>query len=245
MLEINYKIDFNPSKENLFEIEQWLIDEENKTKLGFYCSWGDIQNSFDKNQLVVLLEDEIAIGFITYSIYEVVVTIWIAEIKPNRKKRGLGHLFLNEFSKVLKKKRRKIIELYCSPISSEKIWRKLNFKNFPPLPHETRIWMYRTLVPSLENTKEENQLTEVIELWEAEPYQISNQKPRWIWEISYKNNSNKLSLPIIKAAYYKWQLCWRIGDTILFKNSIDRFTNSKIEYGNFLIITELHQNRIV
>lgn len=235
----NYKIDFNPTKENLLEIEKWLIEEENKTKEGFYCNWPSIHDSFDKKQIVALLENGIAIGFMTYSIYELIVTIWITEIKPEKRKLGLGGFLLDEFTKTLLKKRIIAAKLYCSPISSEKIWRKLNFKNYPLFPSEKRIWMYRTFLPFLNSIKDSDQLTEVIQLWEGESYEVINTKPKWVWEISYQKNSRKLSLPIIHPVYYKWQLCWKIGDNIFFKDRIENFNQTKILYGDFVIIREL------
>lgn len=46
-----FEINTNPTKENLNKIKTWLIDENRKSKQGFYCNWNVIEKSFEKKRI--------------------------------------------------------------------------------------------------------------------------------------------------------------------------------------------------
>ncbi len=37
--DIEYKISFNPTEEQITEVEKWLIEEKKTSDEGFYCNW--------------------------------------------------------------------------------------------------------------------------------------------------------------------------------------------------------------
>ena len=45
---------FAPPKDQLDEIERWLIEEDNLKGEGFYCNWEIIASSFDKKNLATV-----------------------------------------------------------------------------------------------------------------------------------------------------------------------------------------------
>lgn len=53
-----------PTKENLKEIENWLIDEKNKYNTGFYCNWKKINTHFEEGYLYCFSEKNKLIGFV-------------------------------------------------------------------------------------------------------------------------------------------------------------------------------------
>ena len=236
---MSYNIIFNPTVEHLEELECWLKAEEVDTNDGFYCNWPIILKSFEKKDLVILEYQKLAIGLLVYTVAELTVKIDIAEIKPDFRGRGLGKFFVDGFFEVIAKRGILVAELYCKPINSESIWKKLSFLNFPKFPNESKIMMYRVLVPASKPEENLSSAAEVIELWNDEPYLAMNQNPVWQWGIKYKLNSQELSLPIIHPACYEWQICWRTDQEIHVKDKIKRFDKAKIEYGNFIIIKEL------
>lgn len=236
---MSYNIIFNPTVDHLQELECWLKAEEVETNEGFYCNWHIIRNSFEKNDLVILEYHNLAIGLLVYTVSELTVKIDIAEIKPDFRGRGLGRFFVDGFLDVMAKRNILVAELYCKPLAAEPIWKKLSFLNFPKFPNESRVRMYRVLVPALKPEQHLNNSDGLIELWNDEPYLAMNQPPVWQWVIKYKPNSQELLYPIIHPASYEWQICWRTGAEIFFTNRIKRFDKVKIEYGNFIIIKEL------
>ncbi len=130
-----------------------------------------------------------------------------------------------------------LTELYCEPKSSELIWKGLDFFNFPILPHDNgKIRMYKPLVCRLE-TKETNQIDEVIELWDYGTH-VNEQirPPKWVWNI----NSSKLKNPIIQPAFYDWQIRWRKGNKIIESCKVKNFDSiASKNCGDFVIIKEL------
>jgi hypothetical protein len=84
-----------------------------------------------------------------------------------------------------------VAQLFCSPASSEKIWRRIGFANFPDeVIKESRKYLYQILVETSELYIEEQE-TELIELWDFEDYQDAF-PPKWRWEVKRTVNSTKL-----------------------------------------------------
>ena len=235
---MNYETNFNPTEKHLSQLEKWLIDELNKTGIGFYKNWNIITKSFDKNELVVLTENDFAIGFLVYNIYEVIIEIDIAELNPNYRNKGLGRKLIEDTLSEFKKNGVMVCELFCSPENSEPIWKSLGFENFPDFPHDSKIRMFKPLVPSL-TISEPNEMNERIELWNMEPYLAEKNIPEWTWNITFKENSRELIKPIIHPANYDWQLSWKKGTETKFKNKVKRYNSDRIEFGNFIVIKAL------
>ena len=103
---MNFKINFNPTKKHLSQIEIWLIDEKNKTGNGFYNNWNIISEAFSRNELVVLIEKDIdiAVGFLVFEINEVIIEIVIMELNSKYRNKGLARRLVEDIFSKFKKK---------------------------------------------------------------------------------------------------------------------------------------------
>jgi len=235
---MNYETNFKPTEKHLSQIEKWLIDELNKTGIGFYNNWNIIAKAFDKNELVVLTENDSAIGFLVYNIYEIITKIDIAELNPDYRNKGLGRKLVEDTLSEFKKNGMMVCELFCSPENSEPIWKNLGFQNFPDFPYNSKIRMFKALVPSLK-ISESNEKNERIELWNMEPHLAERNNPEWTWNITFKENSRELIEPIIYPAHYDWQLSWKTETETKFENKVKRYNSDRIEFGSFIVIKTL------
>ncbi|PNW27231.1 GNAT family N-acetyltransferase [Formosa algae] len=235
---MNYETKFKPSKIHLSQIEKWLIEELNETEIGFYNNWNRISKAFLNNNLIVITENDFAIGFLVYKTYEVIIEIDITELKPNYRNKGFGRKLIEDTLSEFKKNGMMICELFCSPKNSEPIWKSLGFENFPDFGYDSKIRMFKTLVPTLK-TSELNERNERIELWNMEPHLAERNNPEWTWNLNFKDNSRELIKPIIYPANYNWQLSWKTGTETKFKNQIKRYNSDRIEFGNFIVIKAL------
>jgi predicted GNAT family acetyltransferase len=235
---MNLKVLPNPTLQHLEEIKKWLQKEDNLSNEGFFCQMNTIENSFRKNRLIVITKDDVAIGFLTYYYSDHIVNIEIAEVKPSERKNGIGKLLLQgSFDRFIKDEVL-AAQLFCAPASSEKIWKRMGFNNFPyEIIKESRIYLYQILVKTAEFCTHDNE-TELIELWDSEDYQ--NQfSPRWRWEVKRKRKSNKLIKPIIHPCSDEWSVAHKIGSGIREKRIMKYFDKRKHDGGYFLIVTEL------
>ncbi len=230
---------FTPIEKHISEIEKWLIEEKNKTGRGFYWDLKSIKKAVEDNKIAVLTKDNYAIGFITYSINELVATIEIAEIKPCCRKKGFARKLVNDCLDYFRNNGAIVTELYCAPKSSELIWKKLDFLNYPPLEHNNdKICMYKPLVDILE-TRNNNLSDELIELWDYGTHVNElNRPPKWTWHI----NDSKLEKPIIQPSDKDWQIRWQKGGKTIECCKVKNFNSLVNRYrADFLIIKQLKQ----
>ncbi len=238
MNQMNYNIITQPSKDHLAEIKEWLLDEDNNTGEGFFCDWRIIENSFHKNKLIVLTENNLSIGFLNFEISDRVVDIVIAEIKPEKRGLGNGKILIEKSIQWFKQKGVFVLELYCSPISSEIIWKKLGFKNFPNgIIKSSSIYLYQIIVNTAK-LYSDNDNIEVIEMWGFEDYR-DEVEANWKWEVIRKNKSNELLNPIIYPCAGEWSVSHRKGSKIQEKNIMKYFDKKRHDGGYFLIISKL------
>ncbi len=235
MLKTVYNLEletiFNPQQKHLCEIEEWLEKEDLETNTGFYDNWNSITYSFERNQFIVITENNLAIGFLTYSISDFRVVINIAEIKPDKRKKGIGNRLVDDCLRFFSEKGFFVAELYCVPIESEKIWKKLGFNNFPiGIKKDSKVWLYKVLIP-IEPELKGDYFTETIEL-------VSNTNI-WTWKIKRKNATNQLEKPIICPSNNEWQLIWKNCHEVIDQSVVKRFNRNGVDYGDFVIITEL------
>lgn len=230
------KIINNPTENQLSQIKEWLINEIEDTGEGFYNNWDTIEKSFNENKLIVLKNnEEFPIGFIVFNKEPLTIEIIIASIKLSERKKGFGRKMVNQFLEYYKSEGALVSFLDCSPASTERIWKKLNFINYPDnIYSQYRNRMYKVLVPVLKPTSKLELVDETIELWEKRPY--VDVKSKWIWKLDFISNSRKLKKPIIHPANYHWQLRWKKG-TFVKTDKIDFF--NQIDYTNFIIIQDL------
>lgn len=240
---MKYQVTFNPTPRDLDEIKGWLIAEERIYNSGFYCNWDIIENAFHDSELAVIRDSDSTIGFLVFTKYDLVVKIDIAEIKPDFRKNNFGKVLINHCLQKFKKDNFVAAELYCEPKSSEKFWRRLGFKNFPDMPStNSQIKMYQELVPTLDH-QNSSRKKDLIELWDQEPIIACNRSAKWVWELQFQGNTNKLIKPIIHPAHFDWQICWKQQNKIIVENKVKRFKTADIEFGYFIIINELPRNK--
>ena len=214
----SYQVTNSPTIKQVDEIEKWLIVERKKSGDGFYCNWETIKFSYVKNELVTISKNNKAIGFATWRLTsEKTARIEIVEVKPTYRKKGIGKKITTELFNFLKLKNIFVIDLQCSPVTSEPIWKRLGFLEFPDPPENYNFSLSanKTLYTILTNHLHTNstQVTnETIELWNNEPYtKNENTPPTYIWNIEFIDGTRKLLKPIIHPAYYEWRMRWRIS----------------------------------
>lgn len=229
------KLDLNPTEKHLSNIEDWLIEEWNNSKNGFYSNWTMITNAFADNRLSIISEKNFAIGFVVYRINNLIATIDIAEVKPSHRNKGIGEEMISKKLENFKSLGILVTQLFCSPEKSESFWKKANFYNFPKIRNLSKDWMYKSLVPTINNSKKINS-DETIELWNEEPHEAGKLNPKWIWNLNFKSNSRELIKPIIFPVFHDWQICWKKGGKIVEIDKVKYYRNNGILFGNFIVI---------
>lgn len=142
-----------PNKRHLDKIENWLIEEWGTQRKGSYSDWEMIWEAFREKRLNVITENGYAIGFIVYRIHDLIAEIEIIEIKPIERKKGFAKKLIKETLDFFKSESILAVKLFCSPPSSESFWRHIGFLNFPDFPHQSKTYMYKTLVKALKTSK--------------------------------------------------------------------------------------------
>ena len=238
------KVKFTPSQDDITEIENWLIAENKSLREGFYCNWSVIFESYKNKKLGVLLSEQKAIGFITWSERDKVTKIEIAEIKPELRKKGYGRYLVEQLFQKLLKRGVAVLDLHCQPAKSEAFWKRLGFVRFPDVKDferensEKGRYLYRIMIPHLKPTK--SLLSkEAINLWRVEPVLATREPARWKWHPKFQKGTRKLMLPIIFPAKRDWQISWSKNDHSIKNNKIKRFGSDCIDFGKFIIINEL------
>lgn len=246
MIDINrkYIINFSPADHHISEIKKWLIDEERKTRKGFYCNWEIIKSSYVKGQLITISHRNRTIGFATfYSNTEKTIKIEIAEIKPSYRKKGAGKKLTAELLKHFKDKGVVVAYLQCAPETSEPIWKKLGFIEYPDPPENYNFnasgnkQLFQILTPHI-NPNNLGESNERIELWNDEPYRTGDTEPTYVWHLEFIPNTRKLKTPIIHPAHYEWRIRWTSNGKVIKDNKIKYF-GKEIDYETFIVIDEL------
>lgn len=231
VLKIN--VVFNPNQNHLTDIKSWLEKEDSELKEGFFCNWNVIECAYKQRKIVVITENTYAIGFLVYTITDFIAEIIIAEIKPDKRKNGIGRLLIEESLQFFKEKGAFISQLYCAPVESEKIWKKIGFSNFPKgIVRDSKIRLYRILIQTEAQVNSD---------FYAERIELHGERNNWIWEVKRKENSNQLEKPIIHPANNEWQLIWKNQDEIYEESIVKRFNLNGADHGYFLIINELQK----
>ena len=232
-LQINTK----PTLENLAEIKNWLIQEYEETSNGFFCNWNIIENAFKNNELIILEKNKLIISFIVFTNNEMYIEIDILEVNPNQRKLGFGKIFFDKVCENFKKQNIKAVKLFCEPKESELFWKKMNFIKFPNIGYSISELTYFKPLIEINNSiigSSKNKF----ELWDLEPYQIKDNKPKWTWEIEANGRVFK---PIIQPCNSNWNLRLTINDNIVKEDKVKRFSSKEnvYEYGHFLYIGNL------
>jgi predicted GNAT family acetyltransferase len=232
------KLEFNPNDKHIADVKNWLIDEWNNTNSGFYCNWNIISDEFSENNVSVITENDNAIGFVVYRIYEFHALIDIVEIKPTERKKGVAKKLIDGTLEYFKQKGVLVCKLYCSPENSEPFWKSIGFENFPILPHDTKINMFKPLIETLQ-PKENAETNTKISLWNCEPYQADRQNAKWNWDLEFETDNETLVKPIIFPVSSVWQAELTKNGQKLLSEKVKRFPVDIADYGSFMIIRKV------
>lgn len=240
----SYEVTFSPTDKQVGEIEKWLIEERQKTGDGFYCNWNTIKSSYENNELVAISFYNKTVGFATWRITtEKTAKIETAEAKPPHRKKGIGKELTTQLLHFLRGKGVCVVDLQCSPESSEPIWKRLGFLDFPDPPENYNFnlgenkKLYKILTEHL-HTSSFQSSAESIELWNDEPYRTNEKTPTYVWNLEFIHGTRKLSAPIVHPAHYDWRVRWSINGKTIKDCKTKRFV-TEIQYGTFVIIEEL------
>jgi predicted GNAT family acetyltransferase len=84
-----------PTLEHFEELKKWLKEEDKLYNEGFFCQIHTIEKSFQNRKLIVITDNGLTVGFLTYYYHNYIVNIEIAEVKPDSRGKGFGRLLLN------------------------------------------------------------------------------------------------------------------------------------------------------
>jgi predicted GNAT family acetyltransferase len=236
----NIKISFRPKQKHLDEIAEWIIDEI-RIPIKNSGNWQSIISAYEDKTLIIATYKTKTVGFYTYSIFNSTISIGVAEVKLEFRGKGIGRILLEE---IIKKHEKDINALYlfCSPESSQKIWKKLGFKYFPnnsTNDRTTKIEMYKIIKPFLKsrinNLKTDN---EIIEIWNDEPHKTNDENPTWVWNLKFIKKTRILKNPIIHFGHYEWRIRWRKGN-VVFKDCKYKYFNTQNNYYNYMLIENI------
>ncbi|WP_034924806.1 GNAT family N-acetyltransferase [Gillisia sp. CAL575] len=232
----------NPTEQNISEIENWLLEEYNNQKEGFITNWEMIPEAFKENRISIITENDKAIAFAVFRIYDEMAVIDIAEIEPIERGKGIARKFINETLDILKSKGVIVVKLFCSPEKSEGFWKKCGFQRFE-FPNNSQINMYKTLVEVLNPSKNSIKPNhDKLKLWDCEPHLTDRNEPKWIWELEYKNDNKTLVKPIIYPAYYDWQIELESENKII-TDKVKYFPIDISHNGTFMIINKIENTK--
>lgn len=222
----------NPNSEQLAEIKKFLFEEDKFNNDGFYCNWNIIEKSFNENRLFTFEVEETIIGFLTWTDYEEkYVAIDIMEINPKFRNKGFGKVLYYKAEEYFKTRDYLAIKLFCSPEISEMFWKKMEFIKFPNRGYsEPELTYYKPLIKT-KKISETSKLTNKIELWDLEPYQIKEQIANWTWNIE----DNKY--PIFIPCNSNWNLRLTKNGQLVKEDKVKYFNKNKDnEIGPFLYL---------
>lgn len=224
----------NPTIDHLQKIESWLIEESQKTNEGFYCNWQIIEGCFHNNRLLIYHINQQPIAFACWNSgggrY---ADIDIFEVHPHFRNRGIGKEFYKAVELFFKSKNYIAVKLFCSPVESETFWKKMNFIKFPKRGYaEPELTYYKPLIKVNNPIQDDSGLTDKLELWDLEPYEVTNQTPRWTWKIS------ETEYPVLQPCNPNWKLRLTKNGKIIRDDKVKYFDRENLpEVDPFLVIS--------
>lgn len=197
-LQINYK----PTDAEMAQISNFLL-EDGDFPDAFYCDWQLIKRAHSINRIVSFQYDNKCIGFVFWRDGGFVIDINVFFIRREFRKQGFGQCFFDMIFLSFKKKKAKVVKLYCEPPESRWFWKKMGFVQFPNIGHGKELTFFKNLFPIAEITENPDPWNK-IELWDLEPIYSKGKKPRWIWNLNIEDS--ELKKPILQACNTKWKI---------------------------------------
>ena len=232
----HFEIKFEITNFELKEIEDWLKEELLTSNNSFYHNWNLIAKAYSENKIVVLKNEINVIGFLIWCDFNIYAEIDVFEIKPEFRKRGVAKYFFIEVSTFFKSHDFLAIKLFCEPEESEIFWIKMGFRKFPKIGYSiSELTYFKPLIEINEPTTKIDENNK-LELWDLEPHQIKDTKPKWIWSIN-----TEIFLPILNPCNSNWNIRWTRNGKVIRENKVKRFSKTETVFGNFLFLEELDE----
>lgn len=241
---MQHELIFTPTNEHLAALHAWLKAEDSEKGEGFFCNWRVIESCFQENGLHCIAIDGEVLGFLAWQKFEDQVSLHICEVHPEYRGRGLGRQLMEESLARFEDEGSFVAELECVPASSEPIWRKMGFVDFPHAlkdPHRNSggTELYRPL-RDIARPNEKDGAVEALELWDCEPWGADDRLPAWTWEIIRQPGTNRLIKPIIFPCKRDWMLRWRKGDVTICEEKVKYFKPESL-LDDYLVYTHLRE----
>ena len=235
-------INTNPNRQDIEEILDWLKEEKIQNGVSFYCNKNVIEEKFESGYSIVFKYNEENIGLVIWNEYDdsIHVDIDIFVIHPNYRNQGFGRFYYNEVLNFFRSCGFKIIKLFCEPKTSELFWKKMGLIKFPDCGcYQPELTYYIILVDNA--SMKHKRTTDMIELWDVEPYKAAEQKPKWIWYVEIKDG--KLLNPIIHPCNCDWKLRWSRNGNVIREEKVKYFTSENYElyFSPFVYIDKLEE----
>ncbi len=184
------------------------------------------------------------VGFVTWLEGELTLRINIAEIRPSHRNKGLCKKLIHCLENRAFKQGIVALDLQCSPASSEVIWKKIGFKEFPKIPdgweyHRGHKQLFKILVPTLAPSSEPSG-EDTIEVWNQEPNRIRGDKrPTAIWNIPNLRSVSAFPKPIIIPGYSKWRIRYSKNNQTVYDGQLERFSKERLCEKDMIIIKQI------
>lgn len=226
-MEIKFIV--NPEEHHIDQIKNWLFEEDQKDGSGFYCNWAIIVNFYvEKKLLIVVNENDYAVGFCCYQIFKRTGRVEILEVIPTARKQGVGNKFYEMIELIFIRKNIDVLKIDCSPSSSIPFWKRQGFQVF----HKENRYSNHYFKDISKKKKLTCNDDVKIHLWAGEPYEVDENQPLRIIEVDDDN-----MLPIILLYNYDWLFGLSVNNEIVYREKLKRF-NDKVYTEGFAIIRE-------
>ena len=236
-----YKMIYNPKKEDVEEILNWLKSEQDYINydLGFYNNKNAILSALDQNKVITLKINDKNIGLVVWSdIEDEIIDIVIFTIHPNFRNQGLGRKFYDSIYRYFEELNFKVLKLFCEPKESESFWKKMGLEKFSENIRGINELSYYKILVKTASTKAIVD-SEKIELWNVDSIDAIGKSPIKTWYV--KSSEFHLKEPLIYPCNTDWYLRWSKNGEIIFEDEVINLTDYEDKYYRrpFLFITDL------
>ena len=242
---MKFKFIAAPRIGRLEQITNWLKEESENNGCGFYCNITVINKAFADKEVVCITFKNKAIGFAVFTRHRCTARIDIAEICPSYRGSGAGKFLVESCLQRFAKLNIRVVDLECAPRSSESFWCRMGFYRVPDetlqnySQHNKPVRMFRPTC-QIQNQKHLHDKSEnTIELFDCRIWECEGREPRWCWPIFTLSGTEELDKPIIHPAHRDWCVRWKKEDKIMKMDEVKHFCNDSLNWGDYLILTQL------
>lgn len=229
----------NPNNTQLSNILAWAKSINENNDVEGFCHLDMIEKGYQKKELATLVFKNEVVSYIHYQLRESYIILDHIVTKPEHRKKGFAIKLL---SSLLASKDVAVAEAFCSPKETFEIWKRINFIELPMHVHRSeQLFIYKTIKKTLPLylKTELNPQKEYVCVYDCDYRESRIEKPKWVWELEFVENSRVLKHPIILAEHYNLKIQHIKKSCILQESSIERISFNDARYSNYLIVSEL------